>query len=157
MCFHEGHMGSLWNHLDGELKQCWVWFFLRSVPVHVHQGLELSQCSSRSDWWQLWSHTLDPSDMPHLTWSTWHFGQGPLVGPVSWGRGLEWLVGPWLKVLDPLPSTPWHLLTCCSLMRREGTMKSTEIWGDLFLGSSNQPYSCFKLNLKARFCYCSQQ
>lgn len=75
--------------------------FLRSALVHVHQGLELSQCSSRSDWWQLWSDTLDLSDMPHLTWSTWHFGQGPLMGTVNCGRGLEWLVAPWLEVLDP--------------------------------------------------------
>lgn len=47
------------------------------------------------------SDTLDPSDTPHLTRYMWHFGQGPLVGTVGWGRGLEWLVGPCLEVLDP--------------------------------------------------------
>lgn len=95
-------------------------FFLRSALVHVHQGLELSQCSSRSDWWQLWSDTLDPSDTPHLTWSMWHFGQGALAGAVSCGRGLEWLMEPWLEVLDPTLFPALLASPCLLFLEEEG-------------------------------------
>lgn len=94
---------------------------------------------------------------PHLI-SMWHFGQRPLV--VQWA-GEEvwsgwWDLGwrSWILHSSQHSLASPHLL---SLGRREGTMKSTEIWGDLFLRSYNQKYSCLKLNLKARFNYCSEQ
>lgn len=133
-------------------------FFLRSALVHIHQGLELSQCSSRWDWGQLWSDTLHP--LIHLTWLDLCgiLGRGPWwvqwAGEEVWS---EWDLGwrSWILHSSQHSLASPHLLFL--RRRREGTMKSTEIWGDLFLGSYNQKYSCFKLNLKARFSYCSEQ
>lgn len=126
--------------------------FLKICSSPHPQGLELSQCSPRSDWWQLWSDTA------HLTWSLWHFGQGPLVGMGSWEEVWSgwWDLGWRSWILH----SPQHSLASPHLLflsRRGGTMKCTEIWGDLFLGSYNQKYSCFKLNLKAKFSYRSEQ
>lgn len=131
-------------------------FFLSCAVVHIHQGLGLSQCSSRSDWCQLylihWTHLI------HLTWLD-------ICGIL--GRGLWWVLWDgeevwsgwwvlawrsWILHSSQHPLTSPHLL----FLRREGTMKSTEIWGDLFMGSYNQKYSCCKLNLKAKFSYCSE-
>lgn len=151
MCFHKGHMGSLWNHLDRELKQCWVWFFFKMcssahqpgigvIPLQFQVRLMLTVIwytspdliygiLGRGPWWVQWAGVEVWRAWWDLGWRSWilHLSQHSLASP--------------------------HLL----FSRREGTMKSTEIWAELFLGSYNQKDSCSELNLKARFSYCSEQ